>query len=51
MIVCPQCNGKLATQGTETILDLSFNTETMQGATGAVPGAIPCSQCGGRGYY
>ena len=51
MTICAQCNGKLATQGIEAIQDLSGNTETLQGATGAVPGAIPCSQCGGRGYY
>ncbi len=47
MIVCTQCNGKKSTQGTESLIDLSSNTETFH--PGIPPQAVPCSQCNGTG--
>jgi hypothetical protein len=50
MTICVQCNGKKATVGTNDIQDPSGNAETYQ-VPFSSPGAIPCSQCNGAGYY
>lgn len=49
--VCTQCLGRCATIGINAIADQNGNTQTFQQNSGAKPAAIPCSQCGGRGYY
>lgn len=49
--ICTQCLGKCATIGIEALIDLNVNTQTFQPNNGARQGAIPCSQCNGRGYY
>ena len=48
MIVCPQCLGAKATQGLEDVLDDRTGVVAPNPGMG---GAVPCSQCGGKGYY
>ena len=50
MVICSQCNGKKAAIATESIIDLSGNTETLQPCGTAFPQPIPCTQCNGNGY-
>lgn len=49
MQVCAQCNGKKATQGLESISDLSGNTENVAMFNQA-PAPGVCSQCNGNGF-
>lgn len=49
MTICAQCGGVGSTIGTEPTDDLSDNEIVFQTPHGS-PGAIPCSQCGGRGF-
>ena len=51
MTICSQCNGGKSMIGAESLIDLSANSQTFQGGLGSKPGAAPCSQCGGNGYY
>lgn len=50
MMVCTKCNGKGGTIGVESTIDVSGNTEGFH-TSGGKPGAVVCSQCGGKGYY